>query len=148
MKKVLVAFMVMGLLTAALAVVGCSKPAADTQVQTDAAAAQAQDQAQQQAQDQAQQAQPAQQAPAPTQSGQITEDEAKAIAFGHAGVTEADVSHLYVHLETDDGITKYEVDFNVGTTEYDYDIDAASGSILEVGVDVADDDDDWDDYDD
>ena len=138
MKKVLVAFMVMGLLTAALAVVGCSKPAADTQAQTDAAAAQAQDQAQDQAQQAQQQAQPAEQAPAPAQSGQITEDQAKAIAFGDAGVTEADVSHLYVHLETDDGITKYEVDFNVGTTEYDYDIDAMTGAIITAHSEVDD----------
>jgi len=77
-------------------------------------------------------------APAPAATNQISADDAKAIAFQDAGVTEADVSLLDVHLDTDDGRTIYEVDFNVGMTEYDYDIDATNGAIIERSMDLDD----------
>lgn len=72
------------------------------------------------------------------QAGQISEEEAKNIALTDAGVSEADVTQLTVHLDTDDGVTKYEVDFNVGQTEYDYDIDATTGAILERSSEIDD----------
>lgn len=84
-------------------------------------------------------AQNQQAAPAAADStAQISEEEAKSIAFADAGVTEADVTLLSVHLETDDGVTRYEVDFNVGTTDYDYDIDPATGAIIERSMDLDD----------
>ena len=83
-------------------------------------------------------AEPAAQAPAPEATNQISADDAKAVAFQDAGVTEADVTLLDVHLDTDDGRNIYEVDFRVGTTEYDYDIDVTTGAIIERSMDIDD----------
>lgn len=71
-----------------------------------------------------------------TISAMISEEEAKNIALKDAGVKETDVTILSVKQEIDDGVEEYEVDFKVGTTEYDYAIDAVSGKILEKDVDV------------
>ena len=48
----------------------------------------------------------------------------------HAGVTEKDVTWPRVHMDYDDGWQVYEVEFRVGWTEYNYDIDAVTGQIL------------------
>lgn len=144
MKKTLLTVLIASALVAAFALVGCSNQQPAAEPAADSVSTQPAEQA----------AASAEQAAAPAaapaeQSGQITEDQAKQAAFADAGVTEADVTNLRVHLETDDGITKYEVDFNVGTTEYDYDIDPATGAILDKGIDLDDDGDDADDaYDD
>ena len=67
-----------------------------------------------------------------TQSGTdvIGEEKAKQIAFGHAGVKEADMTALKVELDRDDGVLHYDVDFYCNGYEYDYEIDAVSGAIL------------------
>ena len=57
----------------------------------------------------------------------ITLEEAKAIAYAHAGVSESDA--LDKSYERDDGI--YEIDFEHGGFEYDYDI-SRQGEILKV----------------
>lgn len=72
-------------------------------------------------------------------SGNITQDEAKAIALSDAGVQESDVTGIRVRSEMDDGIEEYEIDFYVGNTEYDYDIDAATGKIRSKDMDIDDD---------
>ena len=66
----------------------------------------------------------------------ITQDDALAIAMKHAGVTEKDVTWPRVHMDFDDGWQIYEVEFHVGWTEYNYDIDAVSGQILSFGTTV------------
>ncbi len=66
----------------------------------------------------------------------IVEDEAKAIALAHAGLNEADVSHLICKLDYDDGIAEYEVEFWDGTKEYDYEINAVSGDIIGYDYDM------------
>ena len=71
-------------------------------------------------------------------AAQISDEDAKNIALQDAGVAEADTTMLNVHLDTDDGVTKYEVEFNVGQTEYDYDIDATTGAILERSSEIDD----------
>ena len=65
----------------------------------------------------------------------LSESEAKAAVFADAGVSESQVSHLKVELDRDDGRTVYEIEFQVGTTEYEYKIDAATGSILKSEID-------------
>ena len=75
---------------------------------------------------------------AASSEGVISEDEAVEIALSDAGVSASETTALSVHLDTDDGVQKYEVDFNVGTTEYNYDIDPATGAIIESDVDVDD----------
>ena len=55
---------------------------------------------------------------------------AKAAAFAHAGVAEGDVRGLTVKRDFDDGRLTYELEFWAGTTEYEYEIAAADGSVL------------------
>lgn len=66
----------------------------------------------------------------PASAKDIGEAAAKQIALEHAGVAEADASHLWVSRDYDNGRLEYEVEFFSGSKEYDYDIDAADGSIL------------------
>ena len=69
------------------------------------------------------------------QGGRISADKAKAIAFGHAGVSAGQVRELSVEYD-DDGV--YEIDFKVGNMEYDYDISAVDGSIRKANVEQDD----------
>ena len=76
-----------------------------------------------------------------SQSGtQITLERAKQIALKHAGVSASQATFVRAHLDYDDGRWEYEVEFIVssgsGYTEYDYDIDAASGRILSYDRDA------------
>ena len=71
----------------------------------------------------------------PQQGGRISADKAKAIAFGHAGVSAGQVRELSVEYD-DDGV--YEIDFKVGNTEYDYEIGATDGSIRKADVEQDD----------
>ena len=72
----------------------------------------------------------------PQQSASITEEQAKEIAANHAGVAVADLTFHSVSLEEDDGRAVYDVEFYSGSTEYDYEIDAATGDILSYDNDV------------
>lgn len=63
------------------------------------------------------------------QSAYISEEDAKKIALEHAGLKEEDISYFKMKLDTDHGVTEYEVEFVSGNTEYDYDIDAVTGAI-------------------
>lgn len=69
------------------------------------------------------------------QGGRISADKAKAIAFGHAGVSAGQVRELSVEYD-DDGV--YEIDFKVGNMEYDYEIGAVDGSIRKADVEQDD----------
>lgn len=71
----------------------------------------------------------------PQHGGRISADKAKAIAFGHAGVSAGQVRDLSVEYD-DDGV--YEIDFKVGNMEYDYEIGAVDGSIRKADVEQDD----------
>lgn len=71
----------------------------------------------------------------PQTGGRISADKAKAIAFGHAGVSAGQVRDLSVEYD-DDGV--YEIDFKVGNTEYDYEIGTTDGSIRKADVEQDD----------
>lgn len=60
----------------------------------------------------------------------ITANDAKEAALKHAGLGESQVSDVDVDLDRDNGKLIYEVDFNSGNTEYDYDIDAETGEVI------------------
>lgn len=60
----------------------------------------------------------------------ITAKQARDAALKHAGLDEAQVSNVDVDLDRDNGKLIYEVDFNSGNTEYDYDIDAETGKVI------------------
>lgn len=83
-------------------------------------------------------ADPAPADPAPAEPKQITMDEAIAIALKDAGFKEADVKGLHAELERDDGVTYYDVDFYNGNKEYEYEIHAETGKILEPVKKTAD----------
>ena len=65
-----------------------------------------------------------------TTSGQISADKAKEISLSHAGVSASSATFVKAQLDRDDGRLQYDVEFYVGTTEYDYEIDANTGAIL------------------
>ena len=92
-------------------------------------------------------------------SGQISEDEAKRIALEDAGITEITSDELNeignrgesvegytisvsVQFDYDDGVPVYDVEFtdipgtNGTVTEYDYEIDAATGAIRSMDHDA------------
>lgn len=63
------------------------------------------------------------------ESEQKTYTAAQSIAFKYAGVRAADVTEPETERDDDDGRVVYEVEFRVGTTEYAYEIDGASGAV-------------------
>lgn len=63
-------------------------------------------------------------------AGRISRDEAVAIALEHAGISRDEAQRLEVELDRERGLEEYEVSFDAGGYEYDYDIDAATGAIL------------------
>ncbi len=65
----------------------------------------------------------------------ITADEATSIALSHANIAETDTSFLKSEFDFDDGFAEYEVEWNIGRTEYDYTINALTGEVLEFDVD-------------
>lgn len=69
----------------------------------------------------------------------ISEEEARNIALQDAGLTENEVSGIRIKLETDHGVSEYEVDFYADNKEYDYDIDAVSGEIRSKDMDIDED---------
>lgn len=60
----------------------------------------------------------------------ITAKQARDAALNHAGLDENQVSDIEIDLDRDNGKLIYEVDFNSGNTEYDYDIDAETGKVI------------------
>ena len=68
----------------------------------------------------------------------ITEAQAQQIALSHAGLSSSQVSFIRSKLDWDDGRRVYEVEFynTSNYTEYDYEIDAASGDILSYDHDA------------
>lgn len=63
-------------------------------------------------------------------SSVIEESRAKDIALQDAGVSASAATFTQMELERDDGRWEYEIDFYANGTEYEYTIDAQSGTIL------------------
>ena len=66
----------------------------------------------------------------------ISADKAKKIALGDAKLAEKDVTFVKVELELEDNRLVYDVEFYSGNVEYDYDIDAVSGTIVSADKDI------------
>lgn len=68
---------------------------------------------------------------APSTSGSLVgEAAAQSAALTHAGVKESDTSYLSCHLEYDDGrVECYEVEFQAGSTQYEYEIGPYDGAV-------------------
>ena len=58
-------------------------------------------------------------------------DTAKNIALGHAKLAETDIRGLEVELDREDGIIIYEVEFKYKGLEYEYEINATTGEIMD-----------------
>lgn len=67
----------------------------------------------------------------------ISLDDAKALAFKAAQVSEKDVTNLTVQEDMDNGRAVYDIEFTHQGTEYSYSISAADGSLVEQGTEVA-----------
>ena len=65
-------------------------------------------------------------------SGYIGVERAKEIALQHAGLSASGVNFVKAELDYDDGRAEYEIEFHHNFREYEYTIDAASGTILEA----------------
>ncbi len=86
--------------------------------------------------------QPTQPAPstspdASTDGTLLTEDEAKALALEHAGLTADQATFVKIKLENEKGRQVYDVEFYTSSSqEYDYEIDAATGEIVSFDYDA------------
>ena len=67
-------------------------------------------------------------------ASQISEDDAKRIALEQAGISEKQASYLHVKKDWDDGYVLYEGKFFYNELEYEFEIDAQTGRILEWDV--------------
>ena len=74
--------------------------------------------------------------PEPTVSAELSEEKALEIALADAGLTAEVISHLKIEKDRDDGVLVYEIEFNHGYTEYDYEIRVSDGKILERDIDL------------
>lgn len=77
--------------------------------------------------------------PAPTEpvktTKKITAERAEDIALAHVGLSRADVTGLRTEYDLDDGVPEYEVEFRSGRLEYDFEIHAETGKILDYDCD-------------
>ena len=73
--------------------------------------------------------------PTPAPAGDyIGAERAKKIAFNRAGISASQAEELEVELEREDGRMVYTVEFKAGGYEYEVEIDALTGEILDYDV--------------
>ncbi len=68
----------------------------------------------------------------------ITSDAAKQAALAHASVSENDTRRMEIGFDYEHGIAVYELEWNVGWTEYSYEVNASTGDIVTYEVDYDD----------
>lgn len=76
----------------------------------------------------------------PSESGQPGEvdsmDSAKAIVLADAGLTEGEVTFTKEKLDWDDGVAVYDIEFYTADKEYEYEVNAATGTIMDRSEEV------------
>lgn len=60
----------------------------------------------------------------------LGEEKAKDAALSHANVSADKITHYEIELDYENGVMVYEIEFKCEGFEYDYDIDAITGSVL------------------
>ena len=73
--------------------------------------------------------------PAETVFDPITKEKAEQIALDHLGLSKHQVTRLHTEYEIDDGISQYDVQFISGDWEYEFEIHAETGRILDFDRD-------------
>ncbi len=71
----------------------------------------------------------------PAAENAITKDDARRIALEHLGLTADQVKDLRVDYEISDGVSRYDVEFQYGDWEYEFEIHGATGKILRFDKD-------------
>ena len=66
-----------------------------------------------------------------TETTKISKEEAKKIALKDAGVTEDQIHDFDIELDHYEGKASYDISFEKDNIDYDYEIDATTGKILE-----------------
>lgn len=69
-------------------------------------------------------------APSKPASADIGESKARSVALSHAGVSASDVHSFESERDYEDDRLVYEIEFKSGSMEYEYVIDAATGSVI------------------
>ncbi len=65
----------------------------------------------------------------------ISPEEAQQIALDHAKLSADEVLGIHTVVQIDNGRQEYEVTFRSGHLEYEYEIDAVTGTVLSVEID-------------
>lgn len=65
-------------------------------------------------------------------AGRITMEEAKTIVLENIGISEEEIQFVQVQLNTENGLSQYELELVGGTAKYEYKVDAATGEILSM----------------
>lgn len=71
-------------------------------------------------------------------SNKITIEQAKDIALKHAKLSNDKVTFVNMEEDIEDGIKIYNIEFYTDNTEYDYEINADTGEIIEFDEDIED----------
>lgn len=66
----------------------------------------------------------------------ISMEEAKNIALNHANLISNQVTFIKTESDSDNGVEKYDIEFNYQNVEYNYEINAATGQIIEYNQEV------------
>lgn len=69
--------------------------------------------------------------PSVAEQSMLSREEARDIALKHAGFKPSQVKGLEIEYDVDDGIPEYSVEFHADGWEYEYEIHAVTGKILE-----------------
>lgn len=71
-----------------------------------------------------------------TRTADIGEAKARAIALRDAGLKENQISFVRIRLDRENGRNEYDIEFYSNGVEYDYEIDARTGAIMEKDKDI------------
>lgn len=71
-------------------------------------------------------------------SGNISVEKAKENVLEHAGYKEKEVTFTKSKLDKDDGVSVYDIEFRVNGLEYEYEVNAATGKIVDYDVEEED----------
>ena len=66
----------------------------------------------------------------------LTLEQAKQTALSYAGVNAAEATFTKAYKSFDDGREVYEIEFYVGNTEYDMDVDVYTGMVTDFNMEV------------